>query len=166
MENLSRTAKTHKIEYELYNSHTERMIYEIMGNLRVDRFLESCAGKSSNSEEEWVLLKNFLRDESKRKSKMALKLKPVCKPEPPNSDKGMKHGKYHYGGEKQDHDSDRLGGYYQDKNSEKCHVCGGSNCENKGSKDFEYVKCKEFRQMSPRERLRKLVKDKICFQCL
>ena len=44
MENFCRTAKTHKIEYELYNSHTERLIYEIMGDMLVDRFLESCAG--------------------------------------------------------------------------------------------------------------------------
>ena len=45
MENLSRAGKIHKIEYELYNSHTKRLIYEIMGDLRVDRFLESYAGK-------------------------------------------------------------------------------------------------------------------------
>ena len=152
--NLGRVSKTHKIENELYNSHTERLIYEIMGDLRVERFLESCAGKTLNCEEEWVLLKDFLRDESKRKSKMALKL---SKPEQANTDdKWIKSRKSYYGGKKQGDEPESDGSYSLNIRNEKCNVCGGSECENKGSKGFEYIKCKEFRQMSHRERLRKI----------
>ena len=76
MENLSKTAKTHKIEYELYNSHSEGMIYEIMGDQHVHKFLERCEGRTMSCEEEWNELKDFLRDESKRKGKMAMRCKP------------------------------------------------------------------------------------------
>ena len=66
MENLSKTAKTHKIEYELYNSNSKGMIYEIMGGQRVDKFLERCEGRTLSCEEEWNELKDFLRGESKK----------------------------------------------------------------------------------------------------
>ena len=48
----------------------------------------------------------------------------------------------------------------------ECTACGGLHCENKGNKGFEYINCKEFRKMTSQERLNKLKKDKICFQCL
>ena len=94
-------------------------------------------------EEEWGLLKDLLRDESKRKSKMALKLKPVSKPEPPNTDgKWMKSRKSYYGDGKHGDEADSNGGYSQSLGNEKCNVCGGYECENKDSSGFEYVKCK------------------------
>ena len=40
----------------------------------------------------------------------------------------------------------------------KC--CGESSCDNKIEKEFEYVKCKIFREMKPKQRLNKLIKDK------
>ena len=40
MDNLKRTAKTHSIQRELYTSHTEGLVYEILGDQQVDRFLE------------------------------------------------------------------------------------------------------------------------------
>ena len=69
-------------------------------------------------------------------------------------------------GKKQGDEPENDVSYSLNLRNEKCNACGGSECENKGSKGFEYIKCKEFRQTSHRERLRKLIKDKICFQCL
>ena len=47
-----------------------------------------------------------------------------------------------------------------------CKCCGEASCDNKIEKEFEYVKCKMFREMKPKQRLNKLIKDKRCFQCL
>ena len=172
MENLSKLAKKHNIEYELYNSHSESILYEIIGEKRIEKFLEEIDDKDPKSkEEEWKLLKDFLRDEAKRRSKMAVRLKPISKTIPSKKEPASK-DKLFYGRE-QDSDEDETeqdedqSTTYQGKSLyNQCKVCGGFNCENKGDKGFEYVKCQEFRSMTPRDRMNKLRQDKVCFQCM
>ena len=74
MENLSTTAKTHGIEYDLFNSHTEGFIYEILGNERVERYMEKYDEKLGHPENDWQLMIDFVREEAKQKSKITLKL--------------------------------------------------------------------------------------------
>ena len=158
MENLSTTAKTHGIEYDLFNSHTEGFIYEILGNERVERYMEKYDEKLGHPENDWQLMIDFVREEAKRKSKIALKLSAQLPKK--ETDK-----KSHYS-DSLDDVGEEVGGSYQCDGSQLCKACGGTSCENKGDKDFQYVKCKEFRGMKASERLKKLIKDKVCFQCL
>ena len=194
MENLSKTAEKHNIKHELYNSHTEAVIYKILGDERVDKFLEK-NGSGTSAADEWVLLKDFVREESKRKSRMALKLNPTDIPPTKKDDK-----KGGYAAVPQDpggndlkketppscmscgnkenetvikklimgvlKDSMPQGGTYVATPNNKCKACGGSECENKGDEGFEYVKCKEFRKLTCNERLERMKKVKVCFQCL
>ena len=174
MENLSKTARIHKIEYELYNTHSEGMLYEIIGDQRVERFLEkmeavqSLAAAPLSKAEEWDKLRDFLREESKRRSKMALRLKPPTSKLGSKKEVDEKKKMYQnslYTDDSQDNTYDR-NMCHQGNTVESCKACGGSSCENKGDRGFEYVKCKKFRAMAPGDRLKKLKKDKVCFQCL
>ena len=171
MENLKKTAETHSIVHELYNSHTEGLIYEIMGDQRVDRFLEkhdSSAGTSSQSD--WNLMITFLRDEARRKSRMALKLNTMSASKSVKGEKNSSSSKINYNEDadaSEDLQEDSVkSSTYQIQITSGCKCCGEASCDNKDKKDFEYVKCKKFREMKPKQRLKKLMKDRSCFQCL
>ena len=173
MENLSKTAATHCIDYELYNTHSEAVIYGIIGHERVDKFLDKCSEDDAklSKEEEWKKLTEFLREEAKRRSKIALRLKPLENPKILEKKGGEKEEKRK---EQKSYFSDESKGLRNSSTTspakltnDGCMVCGGPDCENKaGEKDFEYVKCKKFRKMSHQERIDKLKKDRACFQCL
>ena len=168
MENLKKTATTHNIEQELFNSHTEGLVYEIMGDQRVDRFLEKFDSKAGpSSEGDWKLIIDFLRDEARRKSRMALKLNTAAnKGHKNDKDKPGSTSKSNYsGGDTSDQDESAKSSYLSESKG-GCKVCGGSSCENKSEKEFEYVKCSKFREMKQGQKLAMLKKDKICFQCL
>ena len=76
-----------------------------------------------------------------------------------DKDKLSSTSKSNYSGNTSDQDEPAKS--YLSESKGGCKVCGGSSCENKSEKEFEYVKCSKFREMKQGQKLAKLKKDKI-----
>ena len=161
---LMKLAEKHHIEAKLYNGDGIDMIYGLMGDSMITRWLTSISDETLEDEELWVRLVKFLEKELKVQQEKSLINRKV---DDPVKDHGFKSD------DKKNTNLKKYGTHHtsQDgKETKHCHFCNElghvQTSGPRGSSLIQYFVCKKFVEMNPSQRFRELRSKGLCFQCL
>ena len=170
MSDLISLCKRHCIEGKLYNGDALNIIYSMMGDGRVTRWLTCICDENLEDEALWSKLIMFLEKELKVEQEKALIKKNY------DNDRSMPTGRTLQGAHhtKTNRGSmERFSGSADDQGSKedkKCAFCdevGHIQLPGpRGSTLVQYFSCQKFVEMAPAQRFRELRSKGLCFQCL
>ena len=161
---LIQLSKKHHIEQKLYNGDALDMIYGIMGDARVTRWLSVISEEEDLEDEElWERLIKFLEKDlhvQQAKALLSNKLNPPQNSSSDYKDKNfLKHKLNSYLSKQCNNDANLQCSFC----NEIGHVqTNGPN----GTSIIQYFACKKFVQMNPSQRFRELRSRGLCCQCL
>ena len=163
-------SKYHGIENKLYHGDHLSIIYGLMGESRVRKWITITCDEELEEEELWRKLIQFLEKELKVQQEMSL-IKPKL-----SQDQKSQNTYCSQQVEANDDESDSSINDHEchvssiSDNSLQCSFCGESgHYETKtydGSVLIQYYACKKFVEMNPLERFKELRKLGLCYQCL
>ena len=178
MADLSKLALEYDLEGELYYGGGLQKILELIGKYRERKFVKITAKENLKNKEKWDKLVEFLKNEVKEREAYILNDKskkcmvPELKPKREKENYGKNH-EFENDKDKSDFNSKiYLSGVSSDnKNDCTCYICGNPSdhvrsFDGDGKPYIEYVACKQFVEMSPRERDKTLFKKRFCNKCL
>jgi len=172
MKDLMELSKKHNIENKLYHSNALDMIYNLLGDNRMMRWLSISCDDPKEGSEQWEQLITFLEKEMKvNQQKLLIQGKSMKQPTSTAATKG---------GRTQHHYSHHASGapfnnnYVPTKDDvvkiPPCFICGASDHAQTtgpgGMRLVQYFACKKFVDMTPQQRLAELKSKGLCFQCL
>ena len=170
MSDLMSLAKYHNIEAKLYYGNGIDLIYGLMGDFRVTKWLNNTCDMDLEGEELWNQLIIFLEKELKVKQELS-NIKKKCG----SNEKAEKTHSYcvslNSNEDEQDYDKSvhvTLGA--QSTGSTKCAFCEETGHFERtnvdGNKVVDYFSCEKFVQMTPLDRFRELRRKGYCYMCL
>ena len=166
MTDLTKLAEENDLEGELYHGGGVVKILELMGKQRERKFIKSTARARLSNPEKWKKLVTFLENEREEREAFVLneKVRKTMYVDKKPNDKG--------------NDSKKGGGPKSDSYVSnppvpkcKCYICGKDE-DHVLSKDsdnkpcVEYIACKDFVNMTTKERDNILFKKRLCSKCL
>ena len=162
---LIRISTKHSIEQRLYNGDGLEIIYNLMGDARMTRWLTSISEETLVDEELWARLIKFLEKElNVQQEKALLQYKHNAKPtDQLGKNKDKNPSKFNV-----DSYNSNSSGY--DGSLNMCHLCG--ECDHvqtkgpNGTLIVQYFACRKFAEMNPAQRFRELRMKGLCCQCL
>ncbi|MCJ8344516.1 hypothetical protein MJH12_03175, partial [bacterium] len=164
---LIKLAKKHNIEAKLYNGEGIDIIYSLMGDARVTRWLTSICEEDLVDEDLWLRLMKFLEKELKvQQAKSLINRKSINPTDDPTKvkDKPLKF-KQSFLTQNKDNQEE-----IQEDREYPCSFCGevGHAKTNgpKGSYLVQYFACRKFVESTPAQRFRVLRSKGLCHQCL
>ena len=174
MNDLIELAEKHNIQNKLYYGEGLNMIYKVLGEGRLHRWLTSIVEENLEERELWTRLIKFLEKDLKVAQEKALVTQSFNRnpsnPSPhdqgrPRNDRERRDGDNRSyparGGENDDEDEPQ---------QHKCHFCGEyGHVTTRGPRGIplvQYYACEQFVTLPPQERFRKLREKGLCHQCL
>ena len=176
MSDLIRLAKRHNLEGNLYFGEGLDMIYGIMGDERLKKWLTTICEDSLEGEQLWKRLIRFLEKELKVQQEMALINRKYMMDD--------KRQVSYVSSEQYNKDTDDI----QNENSDSCssHISNSSGQDSSytkvcsfcdedghtmtkgpwGRNLIQYFSCEKFAKMNPHQRLQELRKRGLCYMCL
>ena len=178
MQDLISLAKYHNIQNKLYYGNGIELIYKLMGDTRVAKWITLSCDQELEGEELWTELIKFLEKDLrvhqelgniKRKSSNQV-LQSYCASNDSTLDN------IHSSHSTMDNQADPTDSSYvafnqnQNADQENCFICGekghyrvrGPN----GNLIIQYYSCKKFVEMNPLDRFKELRKKELCYMCL
>ena len=161
-------SKYHGIENKLYHGDHLNVIYGLMGESRVKKWITITCDQELEEEELWNKLISFLDKELKVQQELSL-IKPKLNQEQRSQDSYCSNSIDSYETELSINEQECHVSTISDK-SIKCSFCGEfghyETKLNDGSTMIQYYACKKFTEMNPLERFKELRKHGFCYQCL
>ena len=170
MSDLISLAKYHNIEGKLYFGEGIDIIYGLMGDFRVTKWLTNICDKDLEGEELWNELICFLEKELKVKQELS-HIKKKCVNEKSDKNQSYCASSNSNDDDTEDHDqSAHVTVNTQSTGSTKCAFCDGTGHFERtnidGSKVVDYFSCEKFVQMTPLDRFSELRRKGYCYMCL
>ena len=170
MSDLISLAKYHSIEGKLYYGDGIDIIYGLLGDTRVTKWLTLTCDDDLQGKELWEKLIKFLEKELKVQQELSLIKKKLV-----NDEGNGKHNSYH--ATEDEYENDLLQESYHEsshisstEDGNKCSFCDETGHyelkSTHGHGLIHYYSCKKFVELSPLERFKELRKRGYCYGCL
>ena len=170
MTDLAKLAKEYDLEGELYYGGGLQKVTAVIGYTRERKFIKSIVKENLKNDQKWEKLVKYLKVEQKEREAFILneKSKKCMNIDQKTSDH-EKSRNSNLSKLSQGEDKAFIG--QANSNSGKCFICGkGENhvcsLDKKGKSVIQYIACKTFVDLKPRDRDRLLYKKGFCSKCL
>ena len=165
MRDLMRLAKEHGIESKLYHGDAMERIHGLMDRERYRRWVSlSCEKESTDEEEQWKELLEFLEKEIKISQREVILWSRKNQPQMSQKKKAVGGDAAHNAGETDANQGNQSTG------NQVCSLCGATDhvpTKGPGGKKLvQYFSCPNFAEKSVKDRFQQLMSKNLCFQCL
>ena len=158
MNDLIKLAEKHSIESKLYNGEGLNIIYKMLGDSRLTRWLSSIDGENLEDKALWTRLIKFLDKELSVTQTKALVRGTASTATPPPPPPPRKPQSHHTDNQTRQNDQ------------HKCHFCNAlGHVTTNGPKKMQlvqYFACEKFVKMPAHQRFQELRSKELCHQCL
>ena len=172
MTDLMSLAKYHDIEGKLYFGDGIDLIYGLMGDFRVTKWLTQTCDQNLDGKELWVELIQFLEKELRVKQELSIIKKKYANEKGDKNQTSYCSSKNTNADEsEQEYDSSvHVAVGNQNSGNAKCSFCDEighyERTDAHGNKIIDYFSCEKFVQMTPLDRFKELRRKGFCYMCL